>query len=135
MAWQQIKARRLNPFGGLGPGISKSRVERVVNIYEAGVGFTVRGYMIHSLFTGVEFAMKHGRILQSFCGRRFAAGTWRVHVLADHHLQGSSKVGNVNMAWHGNVNMAWHGNVNMAWRGMLAWRDCHAHVNKRHDWA
>ena len=36
VAWQQIKARRLNPFGGTGPGVSKTRVERAVNIYEAG---------------------------------------------------------------------------------------------------
>ena len=34
MAWTQIKNRRLNPFGGSGPGVSKSRVERAVNIYE-----------------------------------------------------------------------------------------------------
>ena len=35
VAWTQIKNRRLNPFGGSGPGVSKSRVERAVNIYEA----------------------------------------------------------------------------------------------------
>eukprot|EP00435_Cladocopium_sp_Y103_P066146 s220_g28.t1 len=28
VAWQQIKARRLNPFGGSGPGVSKIRIER-----------------------------------------------------------------------------------------------------------
>ena len=36
--WAQIKNRRLNPFGGTGPGISKARVERAVTIYEARVG-------------------------------------------------------------------------------------------------
>jgi hypothetical protein len=34
-SWSQVKQRRLNPFGGVGPGVSKSRLETVVHTYEA----------------------------------------------------------------------------------------------------
>lgn len=34
-SWSQVKSRRLNPFGGVGPGVSKSRLETVVHTYEA----------------------------------------------------------------------------------------------------
>lgn len=34
-SWSQVKQRRLNPFGGVGPGVSKTRLETVVHTYEA----------------------------------------------------------------------------------------------------
>ena len=36
-SWQQVKQRRLNPFGGVGPGVSKTRLENVVHTYEDGL--------------------------------------------------------------------------------------------------
>ena len=37
LQWSSIKQRRLNPFGGCGPGASKTRIQTVVETYEDGV--------------------------------------------------------------------------------------------------